>query len=70
MADVSSPIVNKKPAWLSKTLWTNFILALSALFLPSVGDFIASNPEAAALGWSVINMVLRWASKDQLSIDS
>lgn len=57
----------KKP-WLSKTLWTNLILAVAAMFWPAAGDAIANHPEVAAIVWSGINMLLRFISKDQLQI--
>lgn len=66
---MADPIeVGPKKPWQSKTLWMNLIGAIAALFIPSVADFIASNPEVVALIWSGINFVLRLVTKDQIQI--
>lgn len=57
----------KRP-WLSKTLWMNLIMAICAMFLPSVSDFIAQNPEVTMAFWSGVNFLLRLISKDQIQL--
>lgn len=57
-----------KPAWQSKTLWLNLILALTAMFYPPANDYLQANPQIVAVGFSVINMILRLVTKDQLQL--
>lgn len=57
-----------KKAWLSKTLWTNVIMAVAAIFWPAASDFIAQNPEVSAVFFSGVNFLLRFVTKDKLSI--
>lgn len=57
----------KKP-WLSKTLWVNAIIAVSAIAAPSVSQYIVAHPEAVAIGFSVVNIVLRLITKEQITI--
>lgn len=58
---------SKKP-WFSKTLILNLVLALSAMFLPSVKDYIVAHPEGVTLAFTGLNMVLRLISKDTISL--
>ena len=58
----------KKSVLLSKTLWTNFLMAAAALFVPQVNEWMASNQEMMVLAWSGINMVLRLVTKEKLSL--
>ena len=57
-----------KNPMLSKTLWTNFLLAAFALFFTPAQEWMAENPTAVAVVWSGINMALRFFTKDKLSI--
>lgn len=57
----------KKP-WLSKTLWTNVVIAVAAFF-PIVRDWISANPAVMAIGFSVINLVLRAITKDEIGLE-
>jgi len=59
----------KKNPLLSKTLIINLVIALSALFAPGVKEYIAEHPEAVAVGFSVLNMVLRAVTKKKLSFE-
>ena len=57
----------KKP-FMSKTLWTNFVLAISAVLAakwPEVAEVVTV--ENVALLFSFVNMVLRSVTKEQLS---
>lgn len=61
-----------KPIFKSKTALFNFALLIAPL-LPSVaGDavrqFISSNPEGAAAIVGMINLLLRWVTKDKLTL--
>lgn len=57
----------KKP-WLSKTLWTNLVVIVGTMFVPAVADFVSANPEIMVSIWGGVNILLRWVSKDKLSI--
>lgn len=57
----------KKP-WLSKTLWTNLLLALVA-FIPSVGEWVGNNPQVVLFFFGAVNMVLRLVTKDKVSLE-
>ena len=58
----------KKPL-LSKTLWVNAIVALTALLgFPFIGDYIMGNPDSVVMGVSLINIALRFLTKDKLQI--
>lgn len=59
--------MESKKAWGSKTVWTNLILAMAA-FVPPVQEYISGHPEMVAIGWSVINIMLRLISKDKIQI--
>ena len=58
----------KKSPLMSKTLWANFIMAVGALFFPPASNWLASNPEAVALIFTGVNIVLRLLTKDKLSL--
>lgn len=62
------PENQKKKPWLSKTLWTNFLLATAALTVPSIQEWIKSHPEAMSAAFAGINMLLRWLTKDKLEL--
>lgn len=57
----------KKP-WLSKTIWTNLVLAVSP-FIPGVQEWIAANPTALVMLFSVVNIVLRLVTKDKIGLN-
>lgn len=59
---------DKKNPLLSKTLWTNLIMAIGALFIPAVNEWMSQNVEMVALIWSGINMVLRLVTKQKLGL--
>lgn len=60
---------NKKPFYLSKTLWLQ-VLAIVAIIVPSSAEFIKEYFAEAGIGWALINMILRLISKDKLEISS
>lgn len=55
---------SKKP-WLSKTIWINVILALVS-FYPPVHDYLKANPEAFAMVFAVVNVILRLITKKEI----
>ena len=57
---------SKKP-WLSKTIWTNVIVAGLA-FVPSVHKFIVDSPELFTVGFTIVNVILRFVTKDKVQI--
>jgi len=56
----------KKP-WLSKTLWANALIALSA-FYPPVGAWMAGNADLVLQLLAGLNILLRILTKDKLSL--
>jgi len=58
---------SSKNVLVSKTLWVNLLMAIAAFF-PSVNVWIGAHPDVFALGFSVINMILRMISKDKLEL--
>lgn len=59
--------MQSKKTYLSKTLWMNLVIALSAFF-PGVSEWVAGHPDLFMVGFSVINMVLRAVTKDKLEL--
>ena len=57
-----------KNALKSKTLWTNAILALLAIFYPPATAFITAHPEVAAGVFGAINMGLRFVTKGAVTL--
>jgi hypothetical protein len=57
-----------KKAWLSKTMWINLLMAVGAMFFPPMSDFMSSNPEAIGFIWGAVNMLLRFVTKDQITL--
>ena len=57
----------KKP-WQSKTLITNLVVALAALFAPGVSEWISANPDTMVMIWAGVNAVLRFVTKDKVVI--
>lgn len=58
-------VEGKKP-WLSKTLWSNFLLAVLSLFVPPVRDFFLENPKVLPVIFAGVNFVLRLITKDRI----
>lgn len=64
--------MNTKPAYLSKTMWLNFLGGLAAalgIFFPQVlplGSWISAHGMEIGLGWSILNMLLRAVTKDKV----
>lgn len=56
---------SKKP-WLSKTIWTNVILALVSFF-PPVHDYLKANPETLVFIFSIANVILRLITKKEIT---
>ena len=57
----------KKHAALSKTIWTNVIMALVgaiAIWKPGVKEIVT--PEVLVIIFSFVNMILRKVSKDEI----
>lgn len=64
---MAEKLLETKKPWQSKTVWMNFLIALAAFF-PTAQEWIAGNPEAFAGIVTVLNMGLRFASKDKVSL--
>lgn len=56
-----------KAPYLSKTLWSNAILAACAFF-PGAETFITTHPQLIVAVLAGVNMGLRFFTKDQLSL--
>lgn len=57
-----------KPWYLSKTLWTNFILTVLVFIVPeSIGQYLR-NPEILAGTFAVVNFLLRFITKKEITI--
>ncbi len=56
-----------KPAYQSKTVWISLIMAIGAFF-PVVQNFITGQPLIFAEIMSGVFLVLRFISKDKISI--
>lgn len=59
---------NTKPAWQSKTLWVNAIVAVAALVFPPAQAYIAAHPDMVLTVFAVLNMVLRVVTKGKVEI--
>lgn len=58
--------VQSKKWYLSKTLWTNFILGVLVVADPGLKDKLS--PDNIAIMFSIVNMLLRLISKDKLEL--
>lgn len=61
---VSQP-TDSKPFWQSKTFWVNLVLGAGS-FVPAINKYLS--PEILAGVFTVVNIVLRFISKDKISI--
>jgi len=66
MTELAAPSETKKP-WLSKTLWTNVLFAASG-FIPGVHEWAMAHTEFVMAAFGFINMVLRFVTKDKISL--
>lgn len=57
----------KKPWYLSKTIWIQF-LAILAVAWPASAEFIKEYFTEAGIGWALINVILRLISKGKIEI--
>lgn len=58
---------NSKKPWLSKTLIFNAVMALAALE-PHVADWAKNHVETVMMFLGAVNMLLRFLSKDKISL--
>lgn len=65
MSEQTSPAT--KPVYLSKTIWSNLIIALLPLF-PVVSEIFKANPWLHESIFLVANLVLRAVTKDKLTL--
>jgi hypothetical protein len=56
----------EKKSYLSKTLWVNFIIAGTALFVPAVSTWISGHAGESAMIMAGISAGLRLISKDKI----
>ena len=57
---------SKKP-WLSKTIWTNLLMAVLAFF-PDAQDWIADYPQLVMLLFVGVNVILRLVTKGKIEL--
>ena len=60
--------MNAKQPWKSKTLWVNFLLAGTVLFVPGAEAWLSENPAVGAVVGTVVNALLRLITKDPVSV--
>jgi len=58
----------KKKFWLSKTFWFNLVCAILAGVWPTAQEYLVANPTIVASAFAAINIILRWISKEQLTL--
>ncbi len=58
--------LKEKKFWVSKTFWANIIIPVVAFLHPGAAEFIANNPEGAAMFWGAVNVVLRFVTKEKV----
>ncbi len=59
---------NLKPFYLSKTFWTNVLMFVVVYFLPESIKPMIQNPETLASIFAVVNIILRFVTKDKVTI--
>ena len=57
-----------KPAYLSCTLWSNIILAVAALAVPSTSEYLTAHPDILVGTFTIVNMLLRFATKEGVTL--
>ena len=58
---------SKKP-WLSKTLWVNAIVAVSAMIYPPASEWVSAHPDVVVSVFAGINILLRLVTKDAIGL--
>ena len=58
--------MKKKKWYLSKTLWTNFIMGVVAIAIPKVGEVVT--PDVMAGIFMVVNIILRGVTDSKVQI--
>ena len=57
-----------KPAYLSRTLRSNLILAGLALAIPSSSEYLTSHPDILVGAFTIVNMLLRFVTKEGVTL--
>jgi hypothetical protein len=68
---MSKLIEQSKPWYLSKTILVQLLGGVGLIagaFIPSVGQFIQSYFSEIGTGWVIVNTILRFVTKDKVSI--
>lgn len=60
--------MDTKPAYQSKTLWTNLILALTAILIPGVNAWVVAHPDYVVYVFAAVNMALRFLTKGKIEL--
>ena len=60
--------MNEKKFWLSKTFWMNLLVPILAFAVPGAAAWIAANPTLVATIWGVVNIVLRFLTKKEITV--
>lgn len=60
-----------KPWWQSKTILVNILAGVALIlaeFKPEAAEFIRQNLGETGIAWAFVNVVLRFVTKDKVSI--
>ena len=60
--------MNKKPLYLSKTVWTNLVLIILIPYMPDHIKALLKSPESLSYLFGTVNLVLRAITKDELTM--
>ena len=63
---MSETLPAKKPWYLSKTLWSNFVLGVLVFVIPDLGEIMTE--ETLATVFAGVNFLLRIVTKEGLSL--
>lgn len=64
--DSMAEIQQSKAWYLSKTMWTNFILGVAVYIFPQIGENISEDLLVSI--FAVVNIILRAVTKDKIEI--
>lgn len=60
--------MDSKAPWLSKTLWTNAVMAVAA-FVPVVSSYIGTHPMVFTVAFAAVNFALRLVTKNAVALN-
>lgn len=60
--------MDPKAPWLSKTLWTNVMMAVAAM-VPAVQSYVSAHPMVFTMGFAAVNFLLRLVTKNAVGLN-